>query len=298
MYPEEPFCHAIRLETGLTGLHWQIRPGADFSEVLGPPVIRDSWKNEPPGRKSSSPQVGAFANGRLRRAPSAPALSSNYLASSFATTFAGPDWASTSTIAAGLSRPSSSVRRHASHSALSYPAGRHIPDDPLSDTESVFSDSTTSDSECYGELDYGKEVKRLIVRQQGPLEERGAMRRSAGGHAQGEGDNGIPCSWRRFHGKSSSLRLVTPARKMKKMHMAGVRLLYQTACRVTNCSEQMTDQPESDQPQRKSPERRKEFWTMPSVSVYLNTLPRTLTFLLMDVSFRVSIFMSVAMRPY
>lgn len=222
----------------------KLRPGADFSEFLGPPVIRDSWKNEPPGRKSDSPHVSTSTQSpRIRRTPSAPILSTNYLASSFAATFAGPDWASTS--AAGQPGPPP-VRRRASYSVTSHSAVSRVPQDSVSDAESIFSDSTTSDSECYGELDYGKEVKRLIVRDQGPVEAVRSPVSNEGGRPKVEGGKGIPSIWRRFHGKSSGLQLVTPARKMKRMHLTT-----------------MTDQQEPEQPSRKSPERRQEFWTMP-----------------------------------
>ncbi|EPQ57248.1 hypothetical protein GLOTRDRAFT_38048, partial [Gloeophyllum trabeum ATCC 11539] len=192
----------------------QLRPGADFSEFLGPPVIRDSWKNEPPGRKSDSPHVSTSTQSPRIRPAGQP----------------GPP----------------PVRRRASYSVTSHSAISRVPQDSVSDAESIFSDSTTSDSECYGELDYGKEVKRLIVRDQGPVEAVRSPVSNEGGRPKVEGGKGIPSIWRRFHGKSSGLQLVTPARKMKRMHLTT-----------------MTDQQEPEQPSRKSPERRQEFWTMP-----------------------------------
>ncbi|KZT28968.1 hypothetical protein NEOLEDRAFT_1057311 [Neolentinus lepideus HHB14362 ss-1] len=224
----------------------KLRPDVDFSDVLGPPVVRDSWRNEHPGRKSRSPQVSISANRPIRRSTSTPTFTSGYLASSFAVTVAGPDWASSSI--AGSPRP------FISRPMLSSAPDRQTTDDVYSDNESMFSDdSTTSDSECYGELDYGKEVKRIMVQDQGVAQDSFTMDLSENELSESEA---IPCCWRRFHGKSSSIRLVGSARRMKLRHMTEVRSLQRTR--------NMSNTSSSQQLRRKSPEKRKEFWVMPS----------------------------------
>ncbi|TFK54441.1 hypothetical protein OE88DRAFT_1625135 [Heliocybe sulcata] len=218
----------------------RLRPGADFSDTLGPPVVRDSWKSEPPGRKSRSPQVGTSASPQIRRTASTPALKSSYLASSFAATVAGPDWTSSS--AAGPSRLL--AHRRPSHPTLSSMETEWTPEQRDSDDESEVSNkSTTSDSECYGELDYGNEVKRIM---QTSRPDSLAMDESGSEHVEG---GGIPCNWRRFHGKSSGIRLAGSARRLKRMHLTEVRSMSNGL---------------PAQPAREYPQRRKEFWTMPS----------------------------------
>ncbi|KAG2111269.1 fungal-specific transcription factor domain-containing protein [Suillus discolor] len=120
----------------------RLRPEADFSEDLGPPVVRDSWKHdaEPqyrrsPDEKSSSP----VARLRSRGSPSLPPV--------------------------GKFLPSSSVSVRSRRSAGT----------PRTDTDLSSDACTSSESEEVGELSLSRGMKRLTIRGLEPAQEHGSL---------------------------------------------------------------------------------------------------------------------------
>lgn len=115
----------------------RLRPEADFSEELGSPVIRDSWKHDPdserrpsPHEKSSSPIVPLRAHG----SPS---------------------------VGAGLPVGSSGVSVRSRRSAGT----------PRTDTDLSSDAYTSSESEEVGELSLSRGMKRLTIRGLEPAQE-------------------------------------------------------------------------------------------------------------------------------
>ncbi|KAH7926730.1 hypothetical protein BV22DRAFT_1008428 [Leucogyrophana mollusca] len=157
-----------------------LRPEADFSEELGPPVIRDSWKTEAesarlpsPHEKSSSPSA---PSSRLKGSPAS--LRSNAL----------PPVGVSSAIV-----PSSRISSRSRGT-------------PRSDTDSsdYFS---SSESEEVGELSLSRGMKRLTIRGLEPAMEPAAE------------NSPLMDSQVRFHGKSSCFKLIEPTRKLREEHM-------------------------------------------------------------------------------
>ncbi|KAG2146394.1 fungal-specific transcription factor domain-containing protein [Suillus bovinus] len=120
----------------------RLRPEADFSEDLGPPVVRDSWKQdeEPqyrysPDEKSSSP-VGHL---RSRGSPSVPPV--------------------------GKFLPSSSVSVKSRRSVGT----------SRTDTDLSSDGCTSSESEEIGELSLSRGMKRLTIRGLEPAQDHGSL---------------------------------------------------------------------------------------------------------------------------
>ncbi|KAH0827908.1 hypothetical protein J3R83DRAFT_3537 [Lanmaoa asiatica] len=167
----------------------RLRPEADFSEELGPPVIRDSWKTDPepscrmsPHEKSTSPSASCS---RLNGSPSS--------------------WRSAGT--------------------------------PRSDTDLSSDDYTSSESEEVGELSLSRGMKRLTIRGLEPTEDHRSL-----------ADNQV-----RFHGKSSSFKLIEPIRKLRDEHVS----------RITGVEEHSRSSRDSASPITAAALRRPEFWTTP-----------------------------------
>ncbi|KAG8213977.1 hypothetical protein J3R82DRAFT_10726 [Butyriboletus roseoflavus] len=117
----------------------RLRPEADFSEELGPPVVRDSWKtdSEPPccmspHEKSTSP---SGSSSRPKGSPSR-SLQSNPLSAFNAT----------------------------NHSTCIGSRSLRSAGTPRSDTDFSSDDWTSSDSEEVGELSLSRGMKRLTIR--------------------------------------------------------------------------------------------------------------------------------------
>lgn len=114
----------------------QLRPEADFSEDLGPPVIRDSWKTDSelplhvsPHEKSTSPSA---SSSRLIGS-SSTSLHSNVLSTS-------------------------------NHSRHIPSRSRRSAGTPRSDSDSSSAGCTSSESEEIGELSISRGMKRLTIR--------------------------------------------------------------------------------------------------------------------------------------
>ncbi|KAF9227310.1 hypothetical protein BS17DRAFT_775262 [Gyrodon lividus] len=159
----------------------RLRPESDFSQELGPPVIRDSWKTDSdpprhpsPDEKSSSPSIHSS---RLKGSPSGSLRCS-----------ALPPVGISNTI-----NPSSCVSSRSRRSAGT----------PRTDTDLSSDGYTSSDSEEVGELSLSRGMKRLTIRGLEPTQD----------------NSYLPDSQVRFHGKSSCFKLIEPTRKLRDEHM-------------------------------------------------------------------------------
>ncbi|PBK81933.1 hypothetical protein ARMGADRAFT_976134 [Armillaria gallica] len=162
-------------------------PESDFSEELGPPVIRDSWKNE----ESANSADNATSHLRAKSSPLNPPASSSFKKPSAASALFSPSVPlgfSTHLTLSDLrpqKRPRVPVRKHSSGTHGSHSKSEANASDPSSDVD---------------ELVEGFEGKgRLSLRLSDDVAEE---------------DNSA-----RFHGQSSSLRMVDATRKFKHLHM-------------------------------------------------------------------------------
>ncbi|KAF5373786.1 hypothetical protein D9758_000681 [Tetrapyrgos nigripes] len=149
----------------------QLRPDQDFSDELGPPIIRGSWKddNDPPPKSSThSASLPAPLS-------STPALLSSHL----------------------VMDPSPSQNLHLDirtrHQSLSLDVSLS---DHTSDSESSYS---SDPDELFD--DYEKGMSRLTLRK--------------ASHLRPKGSNDA-----RFHGKSSSMKLIDATRRFKQEHIS------------------------------------------------------------------------------
>ncbi|KAK0486088.1 fungal-specific transcription factor domain-containing protein [Armillaria novae-zelandiae] len=162
-------------------------PESDFSEELGLPVIRDSWKNE----ESANSADNATPHLKASSTPLNPPPSSSYKKPSAASALFSPSVPlgfSTHLMLSDLrpqKRPRVPVRKHSSGTHGSHSKSEANVSDPSSDVD---------------ELVEGFEGKgRLSLRLSDDVAEE---------------DNSA-----RFHGQSSSLRMVDATRKFKHLHM-------------------------------------------------------------------------------
>ncbi|KIK97752.1 hypothetical protein PAXRUDRAFT_135686 [Paxillus rubicundulus Ve08.2h10] len=159
----------------------RLRPESDFSEELGPRVVRDSWKTDPeplrrlsPRETSSSPSVPSF---RLKNSPSGSLRCS-----------ALPPVGVSNTI-----NPSSGITSRSRRSAGT----------PRTDTDLSSDGYTSSDNEEIGELSLSRGMKRLTIRGLEPAQD----------------NSSLPDSQVRFHGKSSCFKLIETTRKLRNDHI-------------------------------------------------------------------------------
>ncbi|EGO25312.1 hypothetical protein SERLADRAFT_437067 [Serpula lacrymans var. lacrymans S7.9] len=197
-----------------------LRPETDFSSELGPPVVRDSWKTEQEAARRLSPHEKSSS-------PSAPPqrLKDTPPASS-PSRVPQPLGISTPIV------PSSHISNYSRRSAGT----------PRTDTDASSDYCSSSDSDELGELSISRGMKRLTLRGLEPASE-GAM---------------LADSQNRFHGKSSSFKLIGPARKLREEHMNMVTNTtpYGTGfAQNSNSAQQAVPRPN---------ERRSEFWSTPS----------------------------------
>ncbi|KAF9241629.1 fungal-specific transcription factor domain-containing protein [Melanogaster broomeanus] len=158
----------------------RLRPESDFSEELGPRVVRDSWKADPELPPRASPHA-------MSSSSSAPSLRPKASSSGSLRCSALPP--------VGVSNsfnPSSCIDSRSRRSAGT----------PRTDTES--SDGyTSSDSEEVGELSLSRGMKRLTIRGLEPAQDNPSL-----------ADSQV-----RFHGKSSWFKLIKPTQKLRDEHM-------------------------------------------------------------------------------
>ncbi|KAG6333681.1 hypothetical protein ID866_5411 [Astraeus odoratus] len=135
-----------RYEEGANEIACQLRPEEDFSEELGPPVVRDSWKSDPAPVRRPSPH---------EQSTSPPAIPSTLKDSPSAPLRPGPAPSVSHTVLS-----SSTANIHSRRSGGT----------PRTDTD-LSSDGGSSDSEEVGELSLSRGMKRLTIRGLEPAQE-------------------------------------------------------------------------------------------------------------------------------
>ncbi|KAH7888654.1 fungal-specific transcription factor domain-containing protein [Phlebopus sp. FC_14] len=158
----------------------RLRPESDFSEELGSPVIRDSWKNDTePARRPPSHEKSSSPSASSSRPKSSP---------------------SGSLRCSGL--PPVGISNTVNSSSASQ-RGRRSAGTPRTDTDLSSEGYTSSESEEVGELSLSRGMKRLTIRGLEPAQE----------------NSSLTDSQVRFHGKSSCFKLIEPTRKLRDEHM-------------------------------------------------------------------------------
>ncbi|KDQ57491.1 hypothetical protein JAAARDRAFT_58100 [Jaapia argillacea MUCL 33604] len=191
----------------------RLRPETDFSDLLGPPVVRDSWKNESElAQQSISPaarnQPLAKISGLNRVSPSTNPCSS------FPTPSLPPS--SSTTFPRISDGPSSSSRQRPRGVWRSTPPSDTLAsDDAASDSSGYTSDSEVEAPRSIHTVSRTNGPRRLTVRGFEPLD----------GHVPVDPTHASPNSSNftdtraRFHGKSSTVRWAGHARLLKQMHI-------------------------------------------------------------------------------
>ncbi|EIN11920.1 hypothetical protein PUNSTDRAFT_142130 [Punctularia strigosozonata HHB-11173 SS5] len=202
----------------------RLRPNEDFTDELGPPIVRGSWKNDPPHKRSTSAQSrGETSKTRAQTTSQIQSLSPP--SSSFGS----------APLPHLRSNPNSPVVREAAAKGKS-PSGSSKREDDGNDESS--SDDVSSDVEELGELSLTRGVKRLTFRGLEPA-----------GEPAPHSENQL-----RYHGKSSSYKLVGMTRRLREEHRAELRKTETEA----EADESVAASPEDDRSNM-----RDEFWTMP-----------------------------------
>ncbi|KAI0789145.1 fungal-specific transcription factor domain-containing protein [Abortiporus biennis] len=184
----------------------RLRPEADFSAEIGPPIIRDSWKNEP-----ASPPLSAYpSSSNLRRQNSLsaiaqakallppPSLKVNCANSSHPSAYppcppiilALPQASNTKTLTPRVSRENLIGVQ-----------------DTFTDVED-YDSSSSSESEDYGELSLVRSLQKMS------LQGGGSSLKPLDTHST---NLMLDSQWR-FHGKASSFKLINAARKFQQIH--------------------------------------------------------------------------------
>ncbi|KAI0630271.1 fungal-specific transcription factor domain-containing protein [Trametes polyzona] len=220
----------------------RLRPEADFTAELGPPIIRDSWKTDPAPTLSSSDKARSDSPQALEgSSPSswtqasvaltAPPPFRTAFPTTSSATVAGPDT---------KPRPIAGTRKVSRSGKSRQPSGQ----EPSSNSDQDASSSSLSDSsdtDEAGELSIVRGLKRLTLRGLEPTE--------ASPDRYGN-DN----QWR-FHGKSSSFKLISATRDLKQKHIVE---------NVSNSSDgRQSLSPASFQQPVIPTTKRSEFWTVP-----------------------------------
>ncbi|EMD37384.1 hypothetical protein CERSUDRAFT_154019 [Gelatoporia subvermispora B] len=179
----------------------RLRPEADFSAELGPPVVRDSWKyldSTPPPPKLRRPSSAS-----IHRKPSLLSFSGTVTFPSCSCTSNCPHISPDD----DPSSPSrTTTKRNASRSR---PSTLELAlESDLESPSSVASDNDEIDE--LGEMSMIQGIKQMTLTMRG-LE-----------LAEGPPDEDIHGTHYRFHGKSSSSKLVTATRVLKQKHYAEV----------------------------------------------------------------------------
>ncbi|KAI8993102.1 fungal-specific transcription factor domain-containing protein [Trametes punicea] len=217
----------------------RLRPELDLTSELGPPIIRDSWKNEPAAPQpsdeamSNSPQA-AQVSPSTNKAPSPVSL-----------TAPPPIRAAYPATASDKGRPVAKSRPVAGKKGLKTKKPRGSSKlDPASNSDHDASCSSLSDSsetDEAGELSIVRGLKRLTLRGLEPTE-------ASPDHY------GTDNQWR-FHGKSSSFKLISTTRGLIQKHIENVS---------NSSDDRQSNSPASVQLSSASSSKRPEYWTVPA----------------------------------
>ncbi|CAL1706909.1 unnamed protein product [Somion occarium] len=197
----------------------RLRPEADFTPEIGPPIPRDSWKSESPAMQSSlSRQTTSSSQSQgSSLVPPQPSLAvSGGSGVSHAAPYPG-------------SGPIMIALTHATSRDNVRGSGASSEDDEPSSASS-------SDSEDYGELSLVRGMQSLSLK---PLES--------------HDNRTVPDSQWRFHGKSSSFKLINTARKLQN-----------------EASKVAGESTHDDNPHQIGAHRRPYFWNSPQYEATLS----------------------------
>jgi hypothetical protein len=214
----------------------KLRPNEDFNAELGPPIIRDSWKNEDRRQSRASITPANISSTTLGGSslPQPAPLSSN--------------WVSAAPTAAFGCAPLPHLKANPSIVIKSGPtqdksAAAHT--DTEGETQGsngISSEDISSDTEELGELSLTRGVRKLTIR---GLE--------AAGKRASPSENQL-----RYHGKSSSYKLVGMTRRLRDKHRAELKKTAGEAEGTGDTSARLEESPIAT---------RDEFWSMPKVSI-------------------------------
>ncbi|KAI0675220.1 fungal-specific transcription factor domain-containing protein [Trametes maxima] len=216
----------------------RLRPEADFSSELGPPVIRDSWKTDTAPTASSSDKARSNSPHTAEGSPSASKASSVALMAP-PPNRACPTTPSTKPGADPKSRPVAG--RKVSKSGRTRQLSEQEPSSNSDQDPSSSSPSDSSDTDEAGELSIVRGLKRLTLRGLEPAE---ASPDKYGNDSQ-----------MRFHGKSSSFKLISTTRDLIQKH------ILENASNSSDGGQ--GNSPASIQLPSTMGAKRPEFWTVP-----------------------------------
>ncbi|EIW83333.1 hypothetical protein CONPUDRAFT_102063 [Coniophora puteana RWD-64-598 SS2] len=189
----------------------RLRPEADFSSELGPPVVRDSWKSDTHPSKQHTPHEKSTS-------PSAPPAPPHTQRSK-----PSPPRAIYSVGVAGNIPPSAG---HGHGTGAGGMRGDNTDDEQLS------SEWDSSESEGVGELSLSRGMKRLTIRGLEAALDPDVLAHGGVGAGAGAGSIAVALgdaahahlmdNQVRFHGKSSAFKLIEPTRKLREEHITKV----------------------------------------------------------------------------
>ncbi|TBU33907.1 fungal-specific transcription factor domain-containing protein [Dichomitus squalens] len=212
----------------------RLRPELDFSTELGPPVVRDSWKNSPPA--PSSDKARSASPKAIDHSPSVSRKQSLASLAAHPTNRPCP-------VPSGAKGGGQTKSRTASGKQPSRGSQRRQPSghESRSDSDADASGSSLSDSsetDDLGELSVARGMKRLTLRGLEP--------------AEGSPERYLNDNQLRFHGKSSSFKLISATREFKQRHMV-----------ETSSDGRQSNSPASVQMASDAGCKRPTFWTLP-----------------------------------
>ncbi|PCH43649.1 hypothetical protein WOLCODRAFT_138497 [Wolfiporia cocos MD-104 SS10] len=216
----------------------RLRPEADFTPELGPPVIRDSWKTD-------ASEIASSSQPEAVQTAQAPATSGarGHTLLPFATaipppgcTFDGQPSAFSLQAQSGASRARHRRSRRQLRPPRTATGSGESPSSNVNDTSSGSSISDTDEEESAVELSLVQGMTQLTLRGLRPT------------HVTGQ--QPIDGQWR-FHGKASSFKLINATRELKQRHM--------DEC-VGNNPRQSPDMPPSNEQLVRFAPRRRQYW--------------------------------------
>ncbi|CCM01111.1 uncharacterized protein FIBRA_03159 [Fibroporia radiculosa] len=178
----------------------RLRPDTDFTTELGPPVVRDSWKADAQIAQS----VAQTASTSSTNSTAAPSSSRSHILLPMTTAILSPGFAYRGP--AGERAGASSVR-HKSPRRYRKKSQHPVADGSTSQNEEGSSDSSLSASDHED-----SSVELSLVQGMTHLTMRGLQPANVNGKQAMDGQ------WR-FHGKSSSFKLINATRELKQRHM-------------------------------------------------------------------------------
>ncbi|KAI0745137.1 fungal-specific transcription factor domain-containing protein [Earliella scabrosa] len=214
----------------------RLRPEADFSAELGPPIVRDSWRNDAPPPASSSDKARSDSPKAVEPSPTISRKQSLVSLTAPPPNRACPTSTSEKSNAAVKSR-----RAAGKKTPKAAKARKRGGQDSGSDSDHDASCSSLSDSsetDELGELSIVRGMKKLTLRGLQPAE---------ASQETYEDDNQL-----RFHGKSSSFKLISTTRELMQLSIG-----------EKSSEGRQSNSPADLQMPSSTGNKRPEFWMLP-----------------------------------